>query len=428
MPGWGVLLFGLLFGWMMVMGGWAVYANVLFFVVLATAKASKPAIWPIILMLLLAATFPLFSEVPGDNGSAPVMAWGWGAAVWLTALLLAAAAPAVQQRWLTIRQVGLGLAGFWCLAIALHAYQWIKSSAFEREMYLSGGKAFAVAPLCGIPLAWPEDALVAPDQVPVLDIAPALNPPGRSPIRHLKLERYQSGEFAWLTYGDGDSRHNDPIVLKVRQPAQPRDFTLQVRSTEDGAVIRLLKNATGEILYEQYLREISPESRFASSDYCPLAREGWITKYQHAMLRALGQSAKPMVPASYPELKPEIAREPCDLGPQGIDGIKELQAWDGRQVILEPGRLRTQRGFCSESYIALASVGAPSDAPDALQGEMAVFDRQTLQPLAKFSNRKSCGSSCAKISGDILTGVRIDNFSATVETAQGEAQAERIMR
>jgi len=240
------------------------------------------------------------------------------------------------------------------------------------------------------------------------------------------LERYQSSGFTWVTYGEGDSNRYYPIVVKVRHSAQPRDFTLQVKATEEGAVIRLARNVTGEVLYEQNLRTIPPKNPHGSPEYCPTGRRN--EGYRQAVLRALGQTGRPLVIASYPEIKPEFAHEPCDPGKPGIDGIKNLQDWDGRQVVLELGGLRRYRGFCSKSYIILASVDAPSRTPNDLQGEIYVFDRPTLQPLARFGKRNSCGSSCAKISSDVISGVRIANDYATVETVQGDVQAVRIER
>jgi hypothetical protein len=67
--------------------GWAVYANVFFFLILARVNDGKPAGELIFSMLLLLATLPFFY-------AGVLRALDWGAPVWLVALFLAAAACA----------------------------------------------------------------------------------------------------------------------------------------------------------------------------------------------------------------------------------------------------------------------------------------------------------------------------------------------
>lgn len=271
-----ILPIGLLFGWAVM--GWAVYANPLFFLILDRVKKNKSAGVPIFLVLLLVGTLPFFSGTADDISRHPVEAWGWGALVWITALFLAASASGIQQRWLTLRQAGFGLGGLWCLAIALHTYQWTIASAQEREIYLSGGMAITVVPLCGVPLTWPKGAYIGPNQIPEVDVDPALNAVKHPSVPFLTLERYQSDGFTWITYGGPYALNS--VTVKVRHPAQPRDFTLLAKATPQGAMIRLVQQATGKALYEQSLRTILPADRFSSREYCPQARGAKTKGYQ----------------------------------------------------------------------------------------------------------------------------------------------------
>jgi hypothetical protein len=422
-----ILPFGLLFGW--ACKGWAVYANIFFFIVLARVLKGKSAGRWVLLMILLAATFPFFGDAPDSDWSPPgVTTWGWGVVVWLTALSLATAASAVQQQWLTMRQAGYGLAvgliGVYALAAFLHQRQWAKANTQDRELYLPAGAVYAVAPLCDVPFVWPEGPLVGPDEIVELDIDPALKATGSPHISLPSFDRYQAEGFTWVTYDGGG--------VKVRYVGQPRHFTFQAKTTGQGAVIRLVQNATGQVLYEQNLHLRRPVGHpKGSMEYCP--RYWAIPKvkgYTNAIKRILGPAGKPAL-ESRPQLAAEIAREPCDMGEDDIDGIKNLRTLDGRQVIMVPDSLRPRKYFCSPNYIASARLlsvlrsGAPSD----WFGYVKVFDRRTLQPLAIFRHSRTCGDgdrSCTTVAlEDAVTGIQIAADQVTLETTQGERQIPR---
>ncbi|MDR0234638.1 MAG: hypothetical protein LBI31_07570, partial [Zoogloeaceae bacterium] len=255
--------------------------------------------------------------------------------------------------------------------------------------------------------------LIGADEILELDIDPFLE--GKIKLPYFK--RYYSDRFEWVTY----ESPFDSTSVKARYsaPPSPPNFSLRVKTTGQGAVIQLVQNATGQVLYEQELRMRLRGSRL---EYCPDKRKG----YYEALLRALGRdvqgqkTGKRPAAAPPPPLHTETAYEPCDLGEEDIDGIEGLRAWDGRQVILELF-LRERKGFCSSTYIAMASVG---DGPAGLRSDVHVFDRYTLQPLAVFPGGR-CDKPCPEVSKDVVTGIRISNDNVTVETTQGDIETAR---
>jgi hypothetical protein len=191
-------------------------------------------------------------------------------------------------------------------------------------------------------------------------------------------------------------------------------------------MIRLLENATGQVLYEQELRRRHQFGQRGRQEYCP--DSGWPRKkgYQSALLRALGRQTdgQPVAMSQPPraQFQTETAHEPCDFGEQDIDGVEGLRMWDGRQVILDSS-LRANKGFCSKTYITTAYV---RNEPAGLWSRVDVFDRYTLQPLARFfSDGRPGDSPRLEVAGNIITGIRIASDAVTVETTQGSVQAAR---
>jgi|GEM_PF-3528562 len=409
-PGYMILPVGLLFGWVNM--GWAVYANLLFFLILILVQNGKAAGKPIFFMLLLVATLPFLSGIP--SGSSPLTAWGWGALIWLTSLFLAIAASGLQQQWFTVRQIGYiltGIAGIYVLVATLHMYQWAQANIQEREIYLSNGLAFTVVPLCGIPLSWPEDSLIGADEILELDIDPSLDN-----IRLPEFERWRSGEFEWVMYNfthEGRAK----VMIRYQAPLYPPRFSLQAKATEQGALIRLVQKDTGGILHEQKLRKRRLFHDRYYHEYCPA---GWPKNrkgYEQALLRALGRQTDKLSNglSSQTQLQAETALESCDLGEQDIGDIKGLRMWDGREVVLPPS-FHMHRGFCSKTYIAAATVG---NHPELLD-RVYIFDRGTLQPLAEFKIDDTCSKSCTDI-----TGIQISDDNVTVKTTLNDTQAKR---
>lgn len=419
------LVFGIFFGWLV--QGWAAYANIFFaFAVIAILVGRKPRI-SVIAMLLLAATLPLFKGVVRDEGSGailPVVSWGWGAVIWLCSLVLLAVAAALRKHQLSISGmktiVGLLLVSLVTVGF-FHFYQRSVMNLQEQKLYLSNGIAFTRAEPCGVLLASVEDPLLPSDAITTLDIAPELlNPKGRDPYLFLpKLMNYQEGDSAWITF-------RDPVIssseVKVRVASRTDNPVLQAQKTESGAVLRLLSNPSGRVLYEQELKATS--TKRGSPVYCPLSTrsgvEGLQLGYDTNLLKALGQM---QVTKTHEKLSEEVARVPCSLGTDDKGGIEGLRDWDGREVILQPESVRSRIGFCSESYIVLTYISEYSATSLSDLSPIAqIFDRRTLRPLASFNSGRPCprGNRCLEAPRDLALGARISDEKITIETTAGE--------
>jgi len=419
------LVFGIVFGWFV--QGWAAYANIFFaFAAIAIFVGRKPRI-SVIAMLFLAATLPLFKGVVLDGGSGAILSvvsWGWGTVLWLCSLALLAVAAAVRMHQLSISAmksiVGLLLIILVTLG-TFHFYQRSVMNLQEQKLYLSNGIAFTLAEPCGVLLTNVEAPLLPSNVITTLDIAPDLiNPKGRVPYLFLpKLMNYQEGYSAWRTF-------QDPVIssikVKVRVASRPDNPVLQAQKTESGAVLRLLSNPSGRVLYEQELKATS--TKRGSPVYCPLSTQSGVAGlqlgYDTNLLKALG---KKQVTKTREKLSEEVARVPCSLGSEDKSGIEGLRDWDGREVILQPESVRSRIGFCSESYIVLTYISEYSATSLSNLSPVAqIFDRKTLRPLASFNSGHACprGNRCTEAPRELARGVRISDEKITVETTGGD--------
>lgn len=426
-----VLQFGLLLGW--AVGGWAVYAN-LFFVKAAYGLLfdRRPGL-SVLAMLALAATLPLFQGVIHSRATMqvlPVLSWGWGAIAWMFSLLLLATAAAIRARLLAprgARRVLSGLLAGLLLVGGLHLHHLHAASDLERDSYLPPGMAFTLEPLCGVALTQVGAPYLAPGTIVALDIDPDLRAvAGASGLALPKLANYQQDGFAWVT-------HRDPATLgeqvRIRMPARADYPVLEVRKSEQGAVIRLREHPAGRHLYEQRLKAMS--GVHGGARYCPVPAAASLAGphggYHTQLMRALGQEPAPGQQGAMP-LAREAARIPCSLGSTDTDGVKGLRNWDGRQVILHPASRRSRPGFCSDSYIALVDVDQrPAAHFGYMSASVQLFDRKTLRPLGSFSNGRRCPQGeCRDAPPGHVTGVRIADDRITVETGAGELIAHRV--
>lgn len=426
--GFHVLLLGLPFGWMVL--GFAVYANLFFLRAAYLMLQGRQPGASVVAMLGLAATLPFFRGVIRDEGSGtilPVASWGWGAALWLVALLLLAAAAALRAERVSARGIramlGSVLVALLMLA-GLQGLQWSRANAQERSLYLSGGLAFTLAPRCGLPVTPVDAALLPPGSAVVLEAdAELLELAGSRPWLSLPEPlRSATPGHAWVTMEAPEPGY---IGVRLRVPASPERPVVQAKATPDGAVLRLRASAGGPVLYEQPLRILKTLSGLTT--YCPMPSgpgpEGALKLSPDTqLLKALGQSST----SPRAVLKDEVARTPCNLGTQDLDGIQGLREWDGREVILQES-VRTRAGFCSESYMALVYLSHPTAADEKdLSPAVQVFDRRTLRPLAIFNDRRSCRQArCPEAAPGTAQGVRIGDATVVVETRVGEVPATR---
>lgn len=420
LSGGGILLLGLLFGWLV--NGWAVYANPFFLYAAWRLCIGKIPRKSIVLMLLFAATLPLLNGIPGVKGGhgAHAVSWGWGVFTWLWSLVLLSAATAARRRIIGVRGalvLGLLMVLSFVAALALHARQWRAANHEDRALLLPLGMIYTTSDLCPVALTWPAPSDAPGGEPLVLDIdARALKPAGAGPALELPggfTEAHADGS-AWIAYSDRDDS------LMIRQAAQPGTLLLQVKVLGDGAVLRLLKGDPRRLLYEQRMATVD-SGRGRHRSLCPLMERapnvGLRFEYGQALLRAMGQGL-PFAPDE-PLGRADVVRQRCQIGSADIDGIAGLRSLDGREVIAQ-GMMGRMSGFCSASYVVLAGdLARPGDA--RLRPVVHVLDRTSLRPLARFDGQRSCPPTiCAPGPAATLDGVRLEGGSAVIETSRGE--------
>jgi len=113
---------------------------------------------------------------------------------------------------------------------------------------------------------------------------------------------------------------------------------------------------------------------------------------------------------------------------QYFDSKNAEQDLDGRRVVF--GRdVRNLSTFCSPSYVGLVFVRSGTvGAFDRLNSDVYLYDRQTLRPLASFSDKGGClvsGGCSGFVPAGNIDGLRIEDDKATINTAEGVAEAKR---
>lgn len=149
-----ILILGLLFGWLAMPGGLAVYANIFYLIILFKLylkNTSSPLLTSC--MLLLASLTVLFQGYDLGGGIQSVYAWGWGAVFWAISLVALATASFKKDEKLNIqKQLSLIVVILFCILVpvgALRFYQYQQASPSERERLLPSGAAFTVNKLSG---------------------------------------------------------------------------------------------------------------------------------------------------------------------------------------------------------------------------------------------------------------------------------------
>jgi hypothetical protein len=429
--GWSVLFRGLLFGW--AMSGWAAYANVCFVVAaIYLLRGRQPSI-SIILMLACAATLPMFDREMAPDYESPVLAWGWGMPVWLSAqvaLTSATIARSGRPRAATMILAVSLVVGFGAL-FATRSSQLRLANEQERDLYLSHGMAFAATKLCEVPFEWPEGPVIPKGARFATDIDPSLrsDPPdllwlGLPLFRGRVVSDQEWDVFSLPGVFSGEYR------VKVTEPAR---FVLEARKVDGGAVVRIRDRQAHAVLYEQSFREhISIEksgSRNARKYLCPGGNDDPESRgVKQALARALGLPLRPVDDRTPPELPDEIATEPCPLAYAGQPGRFR---WDEREIVLSSEVAQQSAGFCSEKHAFLARLTrgggtGPGDVPNVL-----VLDRDTLRPVALFDDRNWCRRndlSCFDPSSATISGVSLKRGGAILRTRDGDLAAPHGIR
>lgn len=416
--GFKAILVGLLYGWMGG-AGIAVYANVFFlFSVSRLLKGRAVVIAPLVMIVLGLTAAPF-----------PVVSWGWGAVLWAMALLTLGVAALVRLIILREAFVLLLLAGILAIAITasyVRSGQMAIANDQEKTLYLSRGMAFTNYEPCGIATNWPEKTLIESSDVLRLEIDPILRTASakRPALKLPPLHVYEQDGYRWTNYmyqlSGGDE-------MRVRSAAKGTGPILRAQSTPEGAVIKLMAPNDLTLLYEQRIR--LRRSLAGKPEYCPASLSSYTGDgqrgYDEALERALGAiSATRIKAVARLPLKTEHAGTQCNPESGDIDGVKGLRWIDGREAAWSwaPDAI----GFCSESYVVLASnrtasqtAGSPSGGPPYVE----VFDRATLRPLAFFLAAACPAGGCQPVTAERVAAVRIEDNRAVLIAKNGGDQA-----
>lgn len=384
-----VALWGVLLGWLY--HGWAAYANLLMFYVLAKRKPA-PTATPV--MLLVAAQFFFIDAYPYGQGlPSPIVAWGWGVVAWWSALLTAAIASVRQGSWLSRNAAGacVGAVVVGCFAVAsVHWNQYRLANEQERATVLQTGMAIAKFPLCEIQLEWPTHRLVPEGASVRLDVDPRLTSTS-SALGYVmlpQLPEYEQDGIWWKRYKwDGLVGIDHIVGVKANRPAE---YILKVQRTSTGAEISLIKTANQEVLYMQRLKaEAIANERAWHCPYNSIAP--WQRAYRSydQALELVISPAKPARAGSR-KVQNETLSVPCD--PVRIEGnlFSSHMRLDGRELETRPASAMWAR--CSTSQIVTFSLYSDSGGTGKSASAL-VMDRGTLEPLAIARFNQICASA-----------------------------------
>jgi len=422
-----ILLFGIPFGWMS--KGWAVYANLFFISVFFKVISEKKPVWSVLFMVGFAATLPLCNEilVNENGGMSPVTAWGWGAIIWIEALILMTCAALLQKGILNAR--GLGLSGVLVFVVfsgayQLHLRQLQEANDQEKTLFLSGKMAFMALDPCGVELNWPEGQMIQSNAtLGVYMDAQITKPEKGTPHLYLPMpDNYIEiqDDREWMVYGQ--HKGYGIRVLRAKQNNYP---VLEAKATQDGAIIRLI-NEKKEVLFEQPLKI---KSLGARSYYCPLDSQyeksypqGKLADGVDSALKiVLGFNGSPKQMEKKSVISDELAEERCGFHLIRLKDGKLHGVMDGRNVIIDYSWFEDYTEFCSDHYVALARVTEAAKNDSSLGGSVFLFDRKTLRPIVRFTSQPRNGSDkFSFLSSNKLQSVRISQSSMLVQTEIGQ--------
>lgn len=419
--GFSAMLGGLIFGWWVF--GWAAYANVFFVYVAVRLSRRESSPKATLCMVILALTLFGFRGVITSEASGvptPVVSWGWGAVIWFFSMGLLALASLSNGTigrltiWLGIGSISLVVLATAALGIS----QKTRANLQESEMYLSSGTAFTTAPISGIPLTWPESALVPIGEMVAFDVEDSLtNPVDGAPLLWLPPAKVirQYG-FYWTVFNSGQGNE-----LKVKLLGAPPRFLLTAKATTDGAIIQLIDVKANQILYEQKL--ISRILSRGNREFLPRGHS-WLGG-RYGVVPALNTALR-IDPGNYPNphvIGAESARSPCNIR-TAPGGSPFLATWVGKDIQVKPSFDKSGTGFCSTNYVVFVQIRGPvSGSTENRSAMVHLFDRKTLEPIARFFNKSKCATTCPSDDSIEVTGVRISDNAVVVESELGEIVA-----
>lgn len=437
-----ILLSGITLGWGV--NGWAAYANIVFLFA-AFKLLRRPDSIPVvssITVTALAATIPMFDgpiQSEGTMATVPVVSWGWGAILWLFSIAVLATATACRAKLLpesTAKTVPFLLGAMLIAVGAYRIHQLGNASDQDREMYLPKSMAFSVADFCRVPLVWPIGPVVQSGEIIALeidgplrsDVAPYM------PIKLPEFVRYERLGYDWNKF-----QLADIPSMTVRSTPEPKNTLLQVKTTPDGGVIKIVNRTTRVVLYEQPLRLVVAKD--GRKRVCPLSGSDQWSGLSRGHYDALKVALGPIIKSSSSTASSEklIDRppqtkllsedaKPCGSRGMYFDSNNSEQDLDGRHVVLH-GDVRKLSPFCSSSYVGLVFVrSGPVGAPDRLNADVYLYDRKTLRPLASFNDRSGClvsGECSGTVPPENIAGLHIENDKVIVNTVEGVAAIKR---
>ena len=144
-----VLIAGLLFGWLVMPGGLAAYANIFYIIILIRFLIKKPFSSVLATsMLLLASLTVIFEGYDLGGGLQTVYAWGWGAVFWCISLITIAIATFKQDQDIAVKKQFLIILAVLSLTLipigVLRFYQSQNFNELVKERCLPEGAAFTV--------------------------------------------------------------------------------------------------------------------------------------------------------------------------------------------------------------------------------------------------------------------------------------------
>jgi hypothetical protein len=393
-----ILLLGIPFGWMS--NGWAVYANLFFISVFYKVIGEKKPVWTVLFMIGFAATLPLCKEilVNENGGMSPVTAWGWGAIIWITALILMACAALLQKGLLGSRSLwilGVLVVAVFLVAYQLHLRQLQQANEQEKTLFLNGKMAFMTLDPCGIELTWPERQLIQSNTAIGIYMDAQLTETEKSrphlylpmPGNYIEIK----DDREWMAYG----LYNG-LGIRVLQTNQNNYPVLEAKANQDGAVIRLVDEKK-EVLFEQLLKIKSLGDR---SYYCPLNSQHESDYPQRkladgvdsALKLVLGLDGSPKQMDKKSIISDELAEEHCGFNMIRLKDGNLHGVMDERNVIIDFSWIKDYTEFCSDHYIALVQVKEAAKNDPSLGGSVFLFERKTLRPIVRFTNKPINGA------------------------------------
>jgi hypothetical protein len=254
------------------------------------------------------------------------------------------------------------------------------------------------------------------------------------PIKLPEFVRYERLGYDWDKYSLADIPS-----MTVRSTPEPKKTLLQVKTTPDGGVIKIVNRATRVVLYEQPLRLVVAKD--GRKRVCPLSGSDQWSGLSRGHYDALRVALGPIIKSSsttaslgklidrppQTKLLSEVAK-PCGSRGMYFDSNNSEQDLDGRHVILN-GDVRKLSPFCSSSYVGLAFVrSGPVGSPDRLNADVYLYDRRSLRPLASFNDRSGClvsGACSGTVPPENIAELHIEDDKAIVNTVEGVAAIKR---